>query len=113
MNTSAALAEQERKEKVPGRIAAFDIDGNGLDEIIVPRNTPNEFLGGYGAGSLEGLGWTGARLEPRWSMKDLAGPVLDVQVVQQNGVASIYALMETSGGMFKKHTFRLERFGGK
>jgi hypothetical protein len=113
IDTSAALAEQGRKEKVPGRIAAFDVDGNGVDEIIVPQNTPNEFLGGYGSGTLEGLGWTGVRLEPRWTMKDLPGPVLDVQVVQQNGAASVYALMEISGGMFKKHTFRIERFSGK
>jgi hypothetical protein len=112
-NTAAAQAEQGRKEKVPGRIVAFDIDGNGMDEVIVPRNTPKEFVGGFGAGTLEGLGWTGTRLEPRWNRKDLPGPVLDVRVVQQNGVASLYVLEQTLGGMFKKDTFRLERFGGK
>jgi hypothetical protein len=109
--TGASDSVRERRVRIPGRIVAADIDGNGIEEIVVPKNKELAILGGSDAGTLEALGWTGTRLEPRWTVKDLSGPVLDIQVIRQEGRgASVYALVQKSGGLFSRDVSRLERY---
>jgi len=112
--TGAADSVRDRQVKITGRMLVCDIDGNGTEEIVLPKNTSLGLLGGYKAGTLEGLGWTGSRLEPRWVVKDPPGPVLDIQVMRrESGKIAVYALVQTSGGVFSRNKFRLERYEGK
>lgn len=112
--TPPSFIDKDRKIRIPGRFIVTDRDGSGTDEIVLPKNTPTAFLGGFEAGTLEGLGWTGTRLEPRWTVKDLPGPVLDIQVLRrEGGKAVIYGLVQSSGGMFSRDTYRLERYEGR
>jgi hypothetical protein len=60
------------------------------------------------------LGWTGVRLEPRWNVKDLAGPVLDIQVSQtEKGAVQVNGLVRIPGGLFGKDKYRVEMYEGK
>ena len=65
--------------RIKGTISVIDIDGDGKDEIIVPRNIKRTFFGGYKAAELHGLGWTGGKLEEEWGMKGISGSILDIQ----------------------------------
>jgi hypothetical protein len=74
----------------------------------VPKNTSGWALGEYKAGELHSLEWTGARLESRWSAKDLAGPVLDYHVARQaEGGAAVLALVRVPGGLFGKDKYQV------
>jgi hypothetical protein len=113
-STSAALNERFRMVRIPGRILAADLPGKGLDDIIVANNDINSIIGSFKGGEIQGLTWTGARLNPRWNVKDLAGPVLDIQVAKtDDGKYETYALIKKSGGLFKKDNFWIEKFEGK
>jgi hypothetical protein len=109
---TAASIDKTRLVRIHGRILAADLDGNGTDDIMVPKNVRELLFSGYKGGEVHVLGWTGARLEPRWSMKELPGAVLDVQAVQgaAGGPVQVFALVKTSGGMFKKDSSRIERY---
>ena len=111
---SAPLVEKDRLVRISGRILAIDLSGSGRDDIVVAKNAPAAILGGYKDGELAVLGWTGTRLEPRWSVKDLAGPVLDIQVTrtEKDGV-QMNGLVKVSGGIFGKNKMRVEKYAGK
>jgi hypothetical protein len=104
----------EQKVKLKGRILALDIDGDGKDEIILPRNIGGTVFGWAKAAELHALGWTGARLEQEWEIKDIPGAVLDLQaMVPGKGPAEILTLVGSSGGLFKKKSVQLIRYSGK
>jgi hypothetical protein len=110
----ASLVDKSRLVRISGRIEAVDLYGSGKDDIVVAKNTPAGFLGGYNGGELVLLTWTGARLEPRWSAKDLAGPVFDIQISRQDKAAvQIYGLVKVAGGLFGKDALRVEKYEGK
>jgi FG-GAP-like repeat len=110
----ASRVDKSRLVRISGRIAAVDLYGSGKDDIVVVKNTPATFLGGYKGGELEVLTWTGARLEPRWNIKDLAGPILDIQVTRQDKAGvQINGLVKVSGGIFGKDALRVEKYEGK
>lgn len=112
--TAAAFIDKSRKMRINGRIIAVDLYGSGKDELVVAKNTPQQLLGDYQGGELEVLGWTGVRLEPRWNVKDLAGPVLDIQVSQSGkGAMQVNGLVRVPGGLFGKDKFRVEKYEGK
>jgi hypothetical protein len=112
--TAASTIDKSRQMRINGRIIAADLYGSGRDELIVAKNTPQQLLGDYKGGELEVLGWTGARLEPRWNVKDLAGPVLDIQVSQtEKGAVQVNGLVKVPGGLFSKDKFRMEKYEGK
>jgi hypothetical protein len=108
------VIDKSRLVRINGRMIAVDLYGNGKDDLVVAKNTPEVFLGGYKGGEVETLTWTGARLEPRWSVKDLAGPVLDIQVTRQEKAGvQVNGLVKVSGGIFSKETRRVEKYEGK
>ena len=108
------MIDKSRLVRINGRMIAVDLYGNGKDDLVVAKNTPQNLLGDYKGGELETLTWTGARLEPRWSIKDLAGPVLDIQVTRQEKAgAQVNGLVKVSGGMFSKDAQRVEKYEGK
>ncbi|MHB8846615.1 MAG: FG-GAP-like repeat-containing protein [Nitrospirota bacterium] len=112
--TAAANIDRSRQVRINGRIIAVDLYGSGRDELVVAKNTPQQLLGDYKGGELEVLGWTGVRLEPRWNVKDLAGPVLDIQVSQSDkGAVQVNGLVRVPGGLFGKDKFRVEKYEGK
>ncbi|HEY6009925.1 MAG TPA: hypothetical protein VIX18_00535 [Nitrospirota bacterium] len=95
--------EKTRKVKLPGRVFAADLNNDGKDEIILPKHKGDSIVSGFTDADLVGLGWTGARLEQRWSVPDIPGLVPDLQVLpQQGGGARILALVKTLGGLFKR-----------
>ena len=110
----APLPDKSRQVRIKGRFLAADLQGSGTDVLVVPKNSEASFVGNYKGGEMVALAWTGSRLEQRWSVKDLSGPVLDVQVVRPaSGGARIIGLVKTTGSMFSKDTYRLETYEGK
>jgi hypothetical protein len=112
--TSTSYVDKDRLVRISGRILAVDLTGSVRDDLVVAKNTPAAILGGYKDGELAVLTWTGTRLEPRWSVKDLAGPVLDIQVSRTGKAgAQVNGLVKVSGGVFGKGKVRVEKYEGK
>ena len=91
--------------RIPGRVFAVDINGDGRDEIIVPKNIGDTFLGisGIKGAEVDSLSWTGARLEQRWNIKDIPGAVLDFQLLRSDkGRTQVLTLVRTKGNLFTK-----------
>jgi hypothetical protein len=111
----AANADKgDLKVKIKGKILALDIDGDGKDEILLPRNVGGTFFGWAKAAQLHALGWTGARLEQEWEIKDIPGAVLDLQAAASGkGPAQILTLVGSSGGLFKKKSVQLMVYSGR
>jgi hypothetical protein len=108
------IMDKSRLMRITGRMVAFDLSGSGKDDLVVAKNTPVALFGGYKGGELEALTWTGTRLEPRWNVKDLAGPVLDIQASRpEKAGAQINGLVKVSGGIFSKDKVRVEKYEGK
>jgi hypothetical protein len=108
------MIDKSRLVRINGRLIAVDLYGSGKDDLVVAKNSPQAFLGGYKGGELETLTWTGVRLEPRWTVKDLAGPVLDIQVSRPDKAAvQVNGLVKVSGGILSKDTLRVEKYEGK
>jgi len=115
-----AVDPKDLRVRIPGRMIAVDMNGDGKDDIVVPKNTPEVMVSGHGFGGfkdgeLQILSWTGARLEVRRTFKDLPGPVLDVQVLRFDGkeALAVAGLVRVSGGLLRKNTSRLEVISGK
>jgi hypothetical protein len=103
LSKTAAESDKSLRQQLAGRIMTLDIGNDGRDEIIVPKNRGEAFLSSSKGAELHGLRWTGARLDSVWSIKDLPGPVLDVQLQRQsNSNAQIFALVKIKGGLFSK-----------
>ena len=111
----AANADKgERKVKIKGRILALDIDGDGKDEIVLPRNIGRTLFKWSKAAELHALGWTGARLEQEWEIKNIPGAVLDLQAAGSGkGPTQILTLVGSSGGPFKKKSMQLMVYSGR
>jgi len=105
--------DKSRLVRIAGRMIVVDLYGNGKDDLVVAKNTEGSFFGGYKGGALETLAWTGARLEPRWNVKDLAGPVLDIGVIREDNGVQVYGLVKKPGGIFSKDTMAIEKYEGK
>ena len=101
----AVQGDKSLRVRIQGRVIAVDINGDGRDEIIVPKNIGDTFLG-IGAikgAEVESLSWTGARLEQRWNIKDIPGAVLDFQLLRPGkGGTQILTLVRTKGSLFTK-----------
>jgi hypothetical protein len=105
LTRDAAQNDKSLRVRIRGRVAAVDINGDGTDEIIVPKNIGDTFFGiaGIKEAQIVSLGWTGARLDPRWTVKDITGAALDVQILRQDkGAAQILVLVRTKGNLFTK-----------
>jgi hypothetical protein len=113
-STSASFVDKGRLVRISGRILAVDLYGSGKDDLVVAKNTAVLLLGGYKGGELEVLTWNGMRLEPRWNVKDLPGPVLDIQVSRsEKAGVQINGLVKVPGGIFSKDVVRVEKYQGK
>ncbi len=114
ISQSVAEAEKSQKVRITGRIAVLDMNGDGRDEIILPKNSGGTFFSGYTKAEFVSLGWTGSRLEQRWSIKDVGGAVLDFQIHQQAGSgAQILTLVASSGGLLSSDHIRVMGYAAK
>lgn len=112
--TSYSYIDKGRLVRISGRIVAVDLTGSGKDDIVVAKNSTEIFVGGYNGGELEVLTWNGTRLEPRWNVKDLPGPVLDIQASRpEKAGLQINGLVKVPGGWFSSDTVRVEKYQGK
>lgn len=107
---SSTVSDYSKKPRVriPGRLMAMDLNNDGREEIVLPKNGGESLLKGYTQAEFVALGWTGARLEQRWSVKDVSGAVLDYQIVQGKDTGmQITALIMIPGGLLKKDILRV------
>jgi hypothetical protein len=108
MFSSAAADEKTLKVKIDGRVSTLDLNGDGRDEILLPKNSGETLFSGFRRAEFIGLGWTGVRLEQLRNIKDIPGAILDYQVLRREGAeARILALVMTSGGLFSRDTYRI------
>jgi len=95
-------------------VSTADLNGDGKDEILLPKNSGAMLLGGYKEAEFIDLGWTGARLEQRWNIKDIPGVVRSYQIIRQQGSgAQILALVMTPGGLFAADRVRVMSYATK
>jgi hypothetical protein len=108
LSRETAEADKSQKIRISGRVLALDLNGDGKDEIILPKNSGGSYLQEHTQAEFISLGWTGARLEQRWTIKDLGGAVIDFQILRQEGSgARILALVKSSGGLFSSNTIKV------
>jgi hypothetical protein len=114
LSKPAAELDRSRRVRLRGRILALDINGDGRDEILLPKNIGSTFFSDYSGAELYGLRWTGARLDQAWGIKDLPGPVLDFQVIRRDqAAAQIVTLVKIKGGLFTKDREQVMSFSVK
>lgn len=112
--SSSTEIDKSRKVKIGGRVFVADLDGNGKEDILLPKNSGASWLSRHNKAEFIGLDWTGARLEQRWAIADIPGAVLDYQVIrQQDGGARIFALVMTPGGLFSSDRVRVMTYATK
>ncbi len=102
ISQSVAASESSEKVRIAGRVLTIDMNGDGREEIILPENKGDSFFGSYTQADFVCFGWTGARLEQRWRIKDIPGAVVDYQVIRKQGGdgVQIVAIVKSSGGLF-------------
>jgi hypothetical protein len=106
--------DKTRKVKISGRVCTVDLNGDARDEVLVPKNIGETILTPARAAEFIDLGWTGARLDQRWSIKDIPGVVLDYQVIHRQGSGDqILAVVMTPGGLFSADRYRLISYSTK
>ncbi|MGC1456273.1 MAG: VCBS repeat-containing protein [Nitrospirota bacterium] len=112
--SSSSEIDKARKVRIRGRVSTADLNGDGKDEILLPKNSGGILLGGYKEAEFIDLGWTGARLEQRWNIKDIPGVVRSYQIIRQQGSgAQILALVMTPGGLFAADRVRVMSYATK
>ncbi|MEK6813360.1 MAG: VCBS repeat-containing protein [Nitrospirota bacterium] len=71
--------------RVPHRLTAADLDGDGVPEIVTGTNiallTFTEYFRGYREGEIHAFRWTGKELEPLWKIGGIPGFVSDFAAV--------------------------------
>jgi hypothetical protein len=98
-----APTDKGQRLRLRGRVLAVDTNNDGRDEILLPKNVGTAFIGGFTGAELHGLEWTGSRLNPVWSIKEIPGPVYDFRLAQHDQPGTtVSALVRTKGGLFTK-----------
>jgi hypothetical protein len=110
------------KVKIRGRVLAVDVNGDGKDEIIMPKNSAVPYLDyigvnyliGYKDAEFVGLVWTGTKLEQQFNIKKVAGIVLDSRLLkQENETARLVVLARIPGWWIKKDTTQVMSYSIK
>ena len=110
----ASALDKSQRVKIRGRVVAGDLNNDGRDEIVIQKNIGASLISAFTGAELNGLAWTGARLEPVWSVKDISGPVYDIAIIPQGAAAPrIAALVKTKGGLFTKDAMQVMSYSMK
>ena len=104
LSREAAETDKSLIVPIPGRVIAMDLDGDGRDEILLPKNGGGTYSSGHAQAELASLGWTGDRLEQRWTIKNIPGAVLDFRILGQEGASRVLVLVTSPGGLFSGDT---------
>jgi len=102
LSKTSAEQDKSHRQQLAGRVMVMDINSDAKDEILLPKNAGGSILNSTKSADIQGLRWTGARLDMTWSVKELPGPVIDFQLLRQAQGAQIFALIKTKGGLFSK-----------
>ncbi len=114
ISQSVSDAEKAQKVRLAGRLLGLDASGDGRDEIVLPKNIGDSFFGSYTRADLISLGWTGARFEEHWSIKDIPGAVVDYQIIRRQGKsAQIVAIVKSSKGLLYPTTVQVMSYTAK
>lgn len=90
---------------VKTRLIAADIDGDGLDEVILQRNINRRFFMGFKSADIHVMSWGDERLEQKRVFTGLAGPVLDLAVQRNSGLHLMSLVREPAGLLSASRTF--------
>ncbi len=114
ISQSVSDAEKAEKVRLAGRLLGLDMNGDGRDEIVLPKNIGDSFFGGYTRADLISLGWTGARFEEHWSIRDIPGAVVDFQIIRRQGTAAqLVAIIKSSKGLLSPTTIQVMSYTAK
>ena len=103
--------DKTRKVKISGRVITRDLNGDGRDEVMVPKHSGGIFMNDFDKADFICMDWTGARLEIIRTIADIPGVVLSYQIVPQQGAAAhVLALVMKHGGLFKADRVRVMNF---
>ena len=98
---------------IPGRILIRDLDGDGVQEVIVNKNELSsgkifEKMKAYGKGAIYDLIWQEGDLTTNWRTREIKGYLVDYQVkdVDNDGeeelVVGVVGQQEGASGLFSK-----------
>ncbi len=114
VESSGDIYDIRQRAVVMAGIELLDIDHDGKDEVLVPRNIGATVFKPAKEAEMHILSWTGARLEETGRIKGLPGPALDYQVVRRDeSDIDILVLVQTEGGSFSGPASRLMRLSLK
>ena len=114
LSQQATRLDKSQRVKVRGRVVAADLNSDGRDEIVIQKNIGSSMLNAFTGSELNGLAWTGARLEQVWSVKNISGPVYDIAIIlQAAAVPRVVALVKNKGGLFTKDTTQVMSYSMK
>jgi len=101
LSMSSPESDRSLRVKLPGRVLTLDLNADGREDILLPKNIGATLVSRHDAAEFSALGWTGVRLEQRWNITEVSGAVLDYQVLRRQGTgARVLALVLIPGGLF-------------
>lgn len=102
---------------IPGRIVVKDIDGDGLQEVVINKNLSTglgvfDRMRSFSGGEIHNLVWEQDSLTPNWKTRELEGYISDYQVKDADNdgtVDMVVAVVEShrSGMMAEKGTSQI------
>lgn len=103
LSKQTTQTDKSQRVRLPGRVLAVDMNGDGRHQIMVVKNIRGAFIGGFSSAELDRLIWTGARMDPAGSIKEIPGAIFDFRSIPEDrsGIR-INALVRTKGGVFTK-----------
>jgi hypothetical protein len=114
LSRQVSAMDKSLRVKIRGRVTAGDLNNDGRDEIVIQKNIASGMIGGLTGAELNGLAWTGARLDQVWSVKDISGPVYDIAIIRQGAAAPrVVALVKSKGGLFTRDAMQVMSYSMK
>jgi TolB-like protein len=110
------LTSNDKDERiyVPSRIIAYDVNGDGLQDIIINKNLSSasrvlKNLKSYPSGEIHALSWNGLALTELWRTKKIDGYIVDYLLrpnPDQKGAELLVGIRLNTGalGMFSEQT---------
>ena len=92
---------------IPSRILTKDFDGDGLDEVIIPKNESSlsvlERVRDFAKGEIYNLIWEESALVTNWKTREITGYLADYQIrdVDDDGEEDLIVAVVNPGGTFK------------
>ncbi len=93
------------REYIPGRILVRDMDGDGVNEVIVNKNQGGRFFGRirtFDSGTVQDLVWNADSLMMNWRTREVKGYICDYQIadVENDGEPELIVALVDPGEVF-------------